>query len=106
MKKIIAIGLLLFVALFTSPIKKKYIQKTQTNYFKTHIKVDTPEEPKSLIKNTSLNNNNIQLHNNITNFYEKPKLDLMQDLTNTNKKLLTPRHQKGKIAYIQKTTTP
>ncbi|UFH46207.1 hypothetical protein LNP27_13920 [Flavobacterium galactosidilyticum] len=105
MRKIIAIGLLMLVALFTSPIQKQHIQKTQTNYFKIHIKVNTPEISISQNKKKQHHNNNASL-NNINSFYENPKFDLIQNLTNTNKKHITSRHKKGKIAYIQKTTTP
>ena len=93
MKKIIVIGLLLLFALFISSVKKPQIPSKKNNYFKTHIKIDTPD----LITSQ---------RNNINNFYQKPKIDFIQNLTNTNKQNVTTRHQKGKIAYIQKTATP
>lgn len=100
MRKITSLGLVLFIALFASPTKKKYISRKETLFFKTHYKLDDPQ----FIKKQDSANLKHKEDREI-NFFDKthvtPKLDLIKiGITNETKKFPL-RHQKGKIVYKQ-----
>ncbi|TDE07715.1 hypothetical protein [Flavobacterium sandaracinum] len=103
-KKIIGATLLLFIALFASPVKKNYIQKRETTYFKGNIKVDTPD---IILGGTNENGVLEEKDSKFTDsstFYQTPKPAFIQHETDTVKSIIYSRNQKGKMMYGKNTS--
>lgn len=103
MKKIIIIGLLIFIGFLAVPIKKRYKLREHNNYYKTHYKVDAPELITRSKKTDDLNIKKGRI-NYFDQSHEYSKLDFTKIKNNTPNKKLTVRHHKGKIVYNQKMT--
>lgn len=104
MRKIIVVTVLVFIALFTLPLKKKYIPKKNSTYIKTNIKVDSPD----LIMNNTNENDVLEEKDrklkDFSIFYQTPKPALIQHETDTIKSIIYSRNQKGKMMYCKNTS--
>ena len=102
MRKIIGVTGLLFIALFTIPVKKKYILKKETNYIKTTIKLDVPDLIMGSTNENAVLQNRDSNITDVSTFYQTPKSDFSQNKTLTIKSKVSCRNQKGKMIYTQK----
>lgn len=104
MRKIIVVTVLVFIALFTLPLKKKYIPKKDSTYIKTNIKVDAPD----LIMNNTNENDVLEEKDrefkDFSIFYQTPKPAFIQHETDTIKSIVYSRNQKGKMMYGKNTS--
>ncbi|MBG6062849.1 putative membrane protein YhiD involved in acid resistance [Flavobacterium sp. CG_9.1] len=104
MRKIIVVTVLIFIALFALPLKKKYIPKKESTYIKTNIKVDAPD----LIMNNTNENDVLEEKDkkfkDSSIFYQTPKPAFIQHETDTIKSIIYSRNKKGKMMYRKNTS--